>query len=143
MEYIIKDVAKKANVSITTVSRVSNRSKSVSAKTFRHILNVIKELGCSPSAMASGLKICLSRGISVSDDVSIVGFDNSCISPYVIPPLTTIKQQREEMGKVAAELLLDRISSRNKEKRTPRQIIIPVELIERESAISLPSKQRR
>jgi DNA-binding LacI/PurR family transcriptional regulator len=47
------------------------------------------------------------------------------------------------MGKVAAELLLDRINFRHKEEKTPRQIIIPVELIKRESAISLSSTQRR
>jgi DNA-binding LacI/PurR family transcriptional regulator len=41
------------------------------------------------------------------------------------------------MGKVAAELLLDRIGSQNKKERTPRQVIIPVELIERESAIPI------
>jgi len=94
--------------------------------------------------MAIGaIKALNDKGIVVPDEVSIVGFDNSYISPYVIPPLTTIKQRREEMGKVAAELLLDRISSQNKKERTPRQIIIPVELIKRESAISLSSKQRR
>ena len=143
MKYTIKDAAKKTNVSIITVYWVSNKSKGVSAKTCKYILNIIKELSYFLFVIASGLKICLSKGISVSDEVSIVGFDDSYISPYTIPPLTTIKQRREEMGKVAAELLLDRISSRNKEKRTPWQVIIPVELIERESAISLPSKQRR
>jgi len=86
------------------------------------------------------IKALNDKGISVPDEVSIIGFDDSYISPYIIPSLTTIKQRREEMGRVAAELLLDRISSHNNEERTPRQIIIPVELIERESAISLSSK---
>jgi len=94
--------------------------------------------------MAIGaIKALNDKGISVPDEVSIVGFDDSYISPYVIPPLTTIKQRREEMGRVAAELLLDKISSQNKKERTPRQIIIPVELIKRESAIPISSKQRR
>jgi len=98
----------------------------------------------SNDQMAIGaIKALNDKGISVPEEVSIVGFDDSYISPYIIPPLTTIKQQREEMGKVAAELLLDRINSRHKEEKTPRQIIIPVELIKRESAISLSSKQGR
>ncbi len=93
----------------------------------------------SNDQMAMGaIKALNDKGISVPNKVSIVGFDDSYMSPYVIPPLTTIKQQREEMGKVAAELLLDRISSRYKKERTPRQVIIPVELIERESAIPFP-----
>jgi len=45
------------------------------------------------------------------------------------------------MGKVAAELLLNRMSSQNKKKKTLRQIIIPVELIERESAIFFSSNE--
>ena len=91
--------------------------------------------------MAIGaIKALNDKGISVPEEVSIVGFDDSYISPYIIPPLTTIKQRREEMGKVAAELLLDRIISDNKKRITPRQIIIPVELIKRESAISLSLK---
>jgi len=93
----------------------------------------------SNDQMAMGaIKALNDKGISVPDEVSVVGFDDSYISPYIIPPLTTIKQRREEMGKIAAELLLNRITSQNKEERTPRQIIIPVELIERESAISFP-----
>ena len=92
--------------------------------------------------MAMGaIKALNDKGISVPDEVSIIGFDDSYISPYTIPPLTTIKQRREEMGKVAAELLLDRISSYNDEERTPRQIIIPVELVERKSAISFSSNE--
>ena len=39
MEYAIKDVTNIANVSITTVSRVSNGSKGVSAKTRRRVLS--------------------------------------------------------------------------------------------------------
>lgn len=88
--------------------------------------------------MAIGaIKALKDKGISVPEEVSIVGFDDSYISPYIIPPLTTIKQRREEMGRVAAELLLDRIVSGNKKGRTPRQVIIPIDLIKRESAISL------
>ncbi|GAI05388.1 unnamed protein product [marine sediment metagenome] len=97
----------------------------------------------SNDQMAIGaIKALNDKGIVVPEEVSIVGFDDNYISPYVIPPLTTIKQQREEMGKVAAGLLLDRIASQNKKERTPRQIIIPVELIERESAIPISSGQR-
>ncbi len=94
--------------------------------------------------MAMGaIKALNEKGISVPDEVSIVGFDDSYISPYVIPSLTTIKQRREEMGRVAAELLLDRIASHNKKGKTPRQVIISVELIERESAIPISLKRRR
>lgn len=94
----------------------------------------------SNDQMAMGaIKALNDKGISVPDEVSVVGFDDSYISPYIIPSLTTIKQRREEMGKIAAELLLDKISFHKKKERTPRQITIPVELIERESAIPISS----
>ncbi|MCJ7790261.1 MAG: LacI family transcriptional regulator, partial [Candidatus Atribacteria bacterium] len=69
MNITIKEVAKKANVSITTVSRVFNGNNGVSPKTRKRVLKVIEELGYSPSAMASGLKTNLSKciGIAVPD----------------------------------------------------------------------------
>jgi len=94
--------------------------------------------------MAIGaIKALHDKGISVPEDVSVIGFDDSYMAPYVIPPLTTIKQRREEMGRVATELLLSRINSRDERKKTPRQVIVPVDLIERGSAISISSKRRR
>jgi len=108
-----------------------------------HGLNFTAIFASNDQMAIGAIKALKDKDITVPDEVSVVGFDNSYISPYVIPSLTTIKQRREEMGKIATELLLDRIAYQNKKERTPRQIIIPVELIERESAISISSKQRR
>jgi len=106
----------------------------------KHGLNFTAIFTANDQMAIGAIKALNDRGIVVPNEVSVVGFDNSYISPYVIPSLTTIKQRREEMGKVATELLLDRISSQGKKEITPRQIIIPVELIERESAIPISSK---
>ena len=52
----IKDVAKRANVSITTVSRVINETEhSVSPETRERVLRAIQELGFYPNALARGL----------------------------------------------------------------------------------------
>ncbi|MEG1651450.1 MAG: LacI family DNA-binding transcriptional regulator, partial [Oscillospiraceae bacterium] len=51
----ITDVAKLADVSITTVSRVLNDSSNVSKKTRRKVLQVIKAVNYSPNEMARGL----------------------------------------------------------------------------------------
>lgn len=56
MGVTIKDVAKKAGVSIASVSRVINDSKPVTPETKEKILKVIKETGYKPNAMARGLK---------------------------------------------------------------------------------------
>jgi len=106
----------------------------------KHGLNFTAIFTANDQMAIGAIKALKDKGIIVPNEVSVVGFDDSYISPYVIPPLTTIKQQREEMGKVAAQLLLDRIAYQDKKERTPRQIIIPVELVKRESAIPISSK---
>ncbi|MDD9312465.1 substrate-binding domain-containing protein [Cytobacillus firmus] len=55
MSYTIKDVAKKANVSIATVSRILNGQGGYSEKTKFKVLKVIEELGYQPNAVARGL----------------------------------------------------------------------------------------
>ena len=47
--------------------------------------------------------------VVVPDQLSIVGFDDIDIASFTIPPLTTISQSGVEMGRIAANLLLDMI----------------------------------
>ena len=49
--------------------------------------------------------------VAVPDDISIVGFDDIDFAAFAIPPLTTVSQRGREMGRIAAELALDMISS--------------------------------
>ncbi len=55
MNFTIKDVAKKANVSTATVSRILNELPGYSNDTKEKVLKVIKELGYQPNAIARGL----------------------------------------------------------------------------------------
>ena len=48
-----------------------------------------------------------SAGLSVPDDVSVVGFDDIHLAEYVRPGLTTVHQQIELLGQRAAELLIE------------------------------------
>lgn len=70
------------------------------------------------------------HGLRVPEDISIIGYDDIEMIKYITPKLTTIRQDTDEIGEAAAELLLEQMTA--KERRTERRII-PVRLIERAS----------
>jgi LacI family transcriptional regulator len=64
--------------------------------------------------MAFGARLSLyRRGIRVPEDVSIVGFDDLFVSSYSTPPLTTVRQPADEMGRAAAELTFALLEKRS------------------------------
>lgn len=50
------------------------------------------------------------RGISVPDDVSVVGFDDQPEAAYFLPPLTTIRQDFRSMGSYCIDMLLGQVT---------------------------------
>jgi DNA-binding LacI/PurR family transcriptional regulator len=76
------------------------------------------------------LRALKDEGYKVPDDISVMGFDNILFSQFTNPLLTTIRQPKRLMGNIAMNLLLDIIENKEiKEKK----IIVPTEIIERES----------
>ncbi|MDY0304415.1 MAG: LacI family DNA-binding transcriptional regulator [Sphaerochaeta sp.] len=74
------------------------------------------------------------RGLSVPDDVSVVGFDDIELASYSVPRLTTIRQPIPEMGQMAVALLYSLLTGSS---RTPLSISLPTTFIERESTARL------
>ncbi|UTT42520.1 LacI family DNA-binding transcriptional regulator [Exiguobacterium aurantiacum] len=70
------------------------------------------------------------HGLRVPEDISIIGYDDIEMIKYITPKLTTIRQDTDEIGEAAAELLIEQMTA--KERRTERRVI-PVQLIERAS----------
>ena len=70
-------------------------------------------------------------GLMVPQDISVVGFDNVMVSPYIDPPLTTIDQPANEMGKRAVEVL---VKMMNGEELPRMREVMPYQLIVRQSA---------
>ncbi|MCJ7702735.1 MAG: LacI family transcriptional regulator [Anaerolineales bacterium] len=86
---------------------------------------------CSNDNQAIGAIISLHKhGIRVPEDVSIVGFDNIGIGQYTTPPITTIHVDRGSLGKLATQILMNRI---NNPDRALVRAIISTKLVERES----------
>jgi LacI family transcriptional regulator len=69
-------------------------------------------------------------GLRVPQDVSVLGFDDIYAAAFHNPALTTIRQPLREMGKMAARLVIERITSAAKSART---VMLEPELIVRES----------
>lgn len=83
--------------------------------------------------MAIGAILALQDvGLSVPDDVAVIGFDNMREGTLIRPNLTTIAQYPRDIGRKVAEALFDRIEGRGPETR--RVIESPLKLIVRESA---------
>jgi LacI family transcriptional regulator len=75
------------------------------------------------------LKAARKRDLRVPEDVAVIGFDDLDIADFM--ELTTIDQELDESGRLAAELLLDRIAER---KRPHRNIRLPLRVVERSTA---------
>jgi LacI family transcriptional regulator len=64
---------------------------------------------CGNDVMAMGALVeCRATGLSVPDQISIVGFDNLEFAAHLDPPLTTLEVPAAAMGERAAEFLLRR-----------------------------------
>jgi LacI family transcriptional regulator len=82
------------------------------------------------------LKALKRMGILVPEDISVAGFTDGLVATVTDPPLTTVSQHGFDLGKKAAEILLDRINS-GFELKTPTLEVIPTTLIIRESTKKL------
>ena len=71
-------------------------------------------------------------GLKIPDDIGIVGFSNNKITSLVDPPITTLNQPSFDMGKKAAEILIEVIEDEEKSIK-PKTVILNAELIIRKS----------
>ena len=71
-------------------------------------------------------------GLSCPNDLSVMGFDDLEIAPHFQPPLTTMRQPREALGRLAAQALIDLIEG-VPGKIVPKQFVLSSELIIRKS----------
>ncbi|MDX2526754.1 LacI family DNA-binding transcriptional regulator [Streptomyces europaeiscabiei] len=88
--------------------------------------------------MAAGARQVLREaGRRIPDDVALVGFDDSAIARHMDPPLTSVRQPIEEMGRAMIDLLLDEIADRRpavSRGLERRQVMLPTELVARASS---------
>jgi LacI family transcriptional regulator len=68
-------------------------------------------------------------------DVSVVGFDDISIASFSIPPLTTIRQPLEEMGRIAAKTVVGLIDG---QEEYVQEISVEPKLVVRGSTAAPP-----
>ena len=86
---------------------------------------------CFSDAFALGvIRAAESLGLSVPDDVSVVGFDDSPIAGFTRPPLTTVRQDVARKGRLAVSSLVAVMHG----QQPANDVLLPTELVVRDSA---------
>jgi DNA-binding LacI/PurR family transcriptional regulator len=75
------------------------------------------------------MRVARQHGLRIPADLSVVGLDDVFLASYMDPPLTTIQQPMQEMGRLAAQILLDIFSGGHPETH----LTLPGKLIVRQS----------
>jgi LacI family transcriptional regulator, galactose operon repressor len=86
-----------------------------------------------PAAIGA-MKAIWDAGLEVPDDVAVIGAGDITFGDLLRVPLSTVSWSREDQGRSAAQLLLDRIDGNGKEPRRPQRLIIPPRLVARRSS---------
>jgi LacI family transcriptional regulator len=86
--------------------------------------------------LAGTLRAVRAHGLRIPEDISIIGGCDSDLAELAAPPVTVLRWSYAEIGKAAAQLLLDRIE--RDPNRPPRRIKFPTELVIRASCAALP-----
>jgi LacI family transcriptional regulator len=75
------------------------------------------------------IRILKQLGMSVPEDVSVIGFDDIDMSSIVLPSLTTIHQPLEELMQIAVGLLMDSVEGRQADsvRQVPKPWLVPRE----------------
>jgi DNA-binding LacI/PurR family transcriptional regulator len=87
---------------------------------------------------ASGARRALrDAGRRIPEDVALVGYDDSAIARHMEPPLTSVRQPIEEMGRRMTDLLLTEVADRRplaSRGLERRQMVLATELVSRSSS---------
>ncbi|MFZ5986728.1 MAG: LacI family DNA-binding transcriptional regulator [Bacillota bacterium] len=90
---------------------------------------------CNDTMAVGAYKAIIESGFRIPDDISVIGFDNTQISAYMSPPLTTVNVYLAEVAKNSVDLLIESIE---KGRCEAIQRTVDVKIIERESCIPFP-----
>lgn len=94
---------------------------------------------CNDMMAMGAISAAHQAGLVIPRDLSIVGYDNVALAEFMSPPLTTVNQPKEELGRLAVTRLLARI---NGEAVADHLITVDPDLVIRQSCAPWPSAQK-
>lgn len=108
------------------------RNPKLAAKYTKQLLELKKRPTCilypDDYSAIGGLNAIEEAGLTVPDDISVVGYDGLYVSQIIHPKLTTYEQNCEEIGRVAAKSLIKLI--RDQKSTLIERILVPGKIIE-------------
>jgi LacI family transcriptional regulator len=111
------------------------RSGAVALETLLLRVPTFSAVFAANDQMAMGARLALGRhGLRVPEDVSIVGFDDLPSSPYLFPPLTSVRQPMSELGFLASSALFAHLKGKPIKLEEPE-----LSLVVRESTVRFVS----
>lgn len=107
----------------------------------------LKELLCDKKAdgvfavdelsATKAMKLALKKGYKIPKELNIIGFADGLWSRRLTPSLSTVSQHAPEIGEKAANLLIDRLTSKQEEFPVYKTVVIKTELRQRDSTRKL------
>ncbi len=85
---------------------------------------------CNDAMAVGGYHALFQAGLSVPQDIAVIGYDDIELARYMTPPLTTIHQPKDELGELAIDTLLHRLGEPGDSQQL---LILTPELVERGS----------
>jgi len=126
------------NIPDEYIREAAYRDTEGSYKVTRELLNLSDPPTCilypDDFATIGGMNAIRERGLKIPDDVSVAGYDNIPIASRLNPPLTTIAQDTESIGSLAAAKLIDLIT--NPRTTLIEQVIVEGRLVPGQSVVA-------
>ncbi|WP_338039778.1 LacI family DNA-binding transcriptional regulator [Luteibacter yeojuensis] len=121
----------RANPALTAVGDFSIEAGERAVELFLSQGLPFSAIFCANDEMAIGaMRALISRGLRIPEDVSVVGFDDIRFSRYTSPPLTTVSQPKNALGREAMTMLIEIL---NDPEVPPRKRVLSAELVVRGS----------
>ena len=95
---------------------------------------------CANDLAASAvLQVCRSLGVDIPGDLSVIGFDDLDFSSHTFPTLSTVRVDKEHLGRLAVRRLYARLHAEPQQPADPPlSLVLPTALILRQSCAAPP-----